>query len=80
MKKSQFALYKEQAMIRVANTPELQGFWGVFFGDWSGADCLYWVATAPLKEILDWLVEEDESEEPQTDSPHLYYLGEYEPM
>ena len=47
--------YESIAQKRVDDTPELQPYREIIFYDWiEGNEHIRWVATAPIREILDW--------------------------
>jgi thiaminase len=45
----------DRARLRVSNSPALKSYEDIIFYDWpEGDEHLTWVATAPIKEIVDW--------------------------
>ena len=47
--------YEAKARQRVAQSPRLQKYEATIFYDWPNWDeHMQWIATAPVKEIVDW--------------------------
>jgi hypothetical protein len=48
------------AIARISDTPELQPYREFILDDWADPDHYYWVASAPLQEVLSWAEEGDD--------------------